>query len=334
LVRPRLRKKQSTTSFDLVQLDLILSEVQLVLLMTAALLVPLVVLPESNFVDITSTPKTTLLRMLGTLQAGILISRLALAFNATEQNRFTESLKAIKANRAVFAIVGSIVAVTAVSLISAVLSIMPHHSWWGRSPAGFESGEFTFLMYVVLSLSAFITIREINDKALLWKTLAITGVLAALVGFFQFLGWDRGMNYLIATQMASFQYRSTVLSDDDAIGRLEKATAKAPDVQHYWHDLAEIEHGRAAPTNNPISKSEALSRAYEYDLKGHLANPLEIASVYKLAFSAWESGNAGRPELRQKAVELYVYLTEIIPSDELAKERLQILTDYLSQQSE
>jgi len=56
--------------------------------------------------------------------------------------------------------------------------------------------------------------------------------------------------------------------------------------------------------------------------------------VYNLAFSAWEAGNAGRPELRQKAVELYVYLTEIIPSDNLAKERLEILTDFLSKQSE
>jgi hypothetical protein len=53
-----------------------------------------------------------------------------------------------------------------------------------------------------------------------------------------------------------------------------------------------------------------------------LANPLEINGVYKLAFSAWEAGNAGRPELRQKAVDLYIYLTEIIPSDQLAKERL------------
>ena len=148
------------------------------------------------------------------------------------------------------------------------------------------------------------------------------------------LAWDRGANYLIANQMASFQYQSTVVSADDAIERLEHAAALAPDVQRYWHSLAEIEHGRANATQNPVAKAEALSQAYEYDLKGYLANPLEVNSVYKLAFSAWESGNAGRPELRQKAVDLYVFLTEIIPSDELAKERLEILTEFMDRESE
>ena len=79
-----------------------------------------------------------------------------------------------------------------------------------------------------------------------------------------------------------------------------------------------------------VIKAEALSRAYEYDLKGYEANPMEVNSVYKLAFSAWEAGNAGRPELRQEAVRLYEILTEIIPSDNLAKERLQTLKDFLA----
>lgn len=608
--------------------------------------------------------------MLGTLQGGILLSRLAVAFVATEQNTFTSALREIKANRPVFAILGSITAVTVVSIISSLVSIIPHSSWWGRSPAGFESGEYTFLMYVILSLSTFVTIRESNDKAIVWKFLSITGVLAALVGLFQFFGWspldissthsarltgtngnpiffgamlvvlapitlatlitkyqtapndvqrwwlaalgatsflfalsiigtgsrgpwlgvaavgitafilivtnqrfrtnlvpmatitvlavlgallaafvdltppkeisaaeeerlgsssvrgiartdtmsvrfrywklatnaainrepvphttdapkivrllfgygpdmfrfagtyfsdsttftrrltaahndpinrlfeqgflgflswvslwisiaygslvlvrrslrssanitpwipillaaafagrfveqlfgsptpggvivfwllagglasllmanptknfapakispvtqyitysavaiitlasivlawDRGMNYLIANQMASFQFRSTVVTGDEAIERLEGAVALAPDVVRYWHDLAEIEHGRAASLNNPLAKAEALSRAYEYDLKAHTANPLEVNSAYKLAFSAWEAGNAGRPELRQKAIDLYVYITEIIPSDALAQERLQILNEFMSYQPE
>ena len=131
--------------------------------------------------------------------------------------------------------------------------------------------------------------------------------------------------------MASFQFRSTVVSADDAIERLEQAAAIAPDVQQYWHSLAEVEHGRANATQDPVMKAEALSQAYEYDLKAYLANPLEVNSVYKLAFSAWESGNSGRPELRQKAVDLYVFLTEIIPSDELAKERLNILNEFMDQ---
>ena len=57
---------------------------------------------------------------------------------------------------------------------------------------------------------------------------------------------------------------------------------------------------------------------------------MEISSIYDLAYSVWEAGGAGRPELRQEAVKLYERLTEIIPSDELAKERLRILNNFLS----
>jgi hypothetical protein len=39
----------------------------------------------------------------------------------------------------------------------------------------------------------------------------------------------------------------------------------------------------------------------------------------------------GSPELRQEALRLYEYLTEIFPSDALAQERLQILRDALAQ---
>jgi hypothetical protein len=45
----------------------------------------------------------------------------------------------------------------------------------------------------------------------------------------------------------------------------------------------------------------------------------------RITFSAWESGNAGRPELKQNAIELYRKLTDIIRSDVLAKERLEFL---------
>ena len=145
------------------------------------------------------------------------------------------------------------------------------------------------------------------------------------------LAWDRGANYLIATQIASFQRRDNVIPFEDAIERLENATKLAPDVPRYWNDLAGVEHGRADSSQDPQIIAEARSNAYEYDLKGYEANPLEVNSIYKLAFSAWEAGNAGRPELKQEALNLYERLTEIIPSDDLAKERLQLLRDVLEQ---
>jgi len=131
--------------------------------------------------------------------------------------------------------------------------------------------------------------------------------------------------------MASFQHRPTVVTIEEAIDRLEQATNHAPDVPRYWNDLAVLEHGRAASTENPQRKAKALYRAYEYDLKAYEANPLEVNSIYTLAFSAWESGRQGHPELQQEAVRLYELLTEIVPSDKLEKERLQIIIDFLAQ---
>lgn len=678
MARSRSRKVNARPSFGRYQLDLILARTQLGILLTAIVLVPLVVLPESAFVDITSTPKTTFLRMLGSLQLGVLLSRLVLALSNANDQRLVDSFRTIKANRATLAILTSITVVGIVSVISAIFSILPHQSWWGRVPAAFEAGEFTALMYIVLSVSTFISVREFSNGKFFWRTLAITGTLAALIGFFQFLGWspldissthsvritgtngnpiffgamlvvltpitlgillaghqqssadnkhwwlgliaiasflitvsllstasrgpwvgafsggivaiaalaiygrtranqlpvlvvvvfaiigtlvatfidptppettnpasestavasvtstyasigrtstldlrkrywrmsgditfdrdpvpytndapkfvrwlfgygpdmfrfagtyfadnttftrrltaahndpinrlveqgflgfiawmslwaslafgaltlvrrygrtqtnllawitiaiaasltarfveqlfgsptpggtlvfwvvtgglvgmlagttaetdtqpsrrapkstappklripeiavygvmllimvgsislawDKGVNYLIANQAASFLYQTDTVSSDEATDRLERATSLAPDVPRYWHDLAEIEHGRASAAGNPITKAEALSKAYEYDLKAYQANPMEVGSIYDLAFSAWEAGNAGRPELRQEAVRLYERLTEIIPSDKLAKERLQSLHDYL-----
>ena len=675
-MRSRSRKFSAESIIGLIQLDRILAKIQFGILLAAVLLVPLVVLPESNFVDITSTPKTTFLRMLGSLQLGVLLSRLVLSFSNADDHRLVNSLQAIKVNRPALAILASVVAVGIVSVISAALSILPHQSWWGRVPAAFEAGEFTALMYIVFSVSAFISVGEFGKNDWFWRTLATTGFLAVLVGFFQFLGWspldissthsvrltgtngnpiffgamlivltpitlgvllaghqssssnskrwwlgaiavasfliaisilstasrgpwvgafsggvvaiislgvygrtkairlpvfvviafaifgslivtfvdptppenstgiddsngitstfssvgrtstldlrmrywrlsarmavdretvpythdapqivrwlfgygpdmfryagtyfsdnttfshrltaahndpinrlveqglfgfvawiglwlavgfgslvlirrsghiqnnprtwvaiaiaialtarfveqlfgsptpggvlafwvvigglaallietetkpvakpvrpafpttvpvkprvpviaiqgvmllimigsitlawDKGANYLIANQMASFQYRSDTVSAEDAIDRLKQAVNLAPDVPRYWHDLAVIEHGRAKATNSPITKSEALSQAYEYDLKAHEANPMEVGGIYDLAFSAWEAGNAGRPELRQEAVRLYERLVIIIPSDELARERLQILKDFLA----
>lgn len=675
MARTRNRSKSNNSAFTSFNLDGTLSKIQRGILIAAILIVPLVVLPESNFVDITSTPKTTILRMLGTLQGGVLLSRLFLVLQPGKRQQFWTLLSEVKSNAPVFFLVSSVLAVTVVSLISTLLSILPGQSWWGRVPAAFESGEYTSLMYFALATSTYVSLQESSSRTWLWGSLTTTAVAAGFVGFFQYLGWapldiatthsvrltgtngnpiffgamlvvlapiafgyliarhrtadgsnkrwwltaigvasfvlsvslvgtasrgpwvgalaggvitiglvyyygryrvnllpaattaafiilgallvtfvdptpkeatsdrdadssaisstlsgvgrtntldlrirywkqsaemavdrdpvphtsdapaivrfmfgygpdmfrfagthfadsttftrrltaahndpinrlveqgafgfiawvalwtsiaygcialirrlgttftnpmiwivialaaafsarfaeqmfgsptpggvlvfwvligalagllferrgtdekrskgiqtrspiatyssyavvgvvligslvlawDKGASYLIANQLASFQYRSAVITADEAIEGLERATNLAPDVPRYWNDLAEIEHGRASSTENPLTRADALSRAYEYDLKGYEANPLEVNSIYKLAFSAWEAGNAGRPELRQEAVRLYELLTQIIPSDELAKERLQILTDFLAQESQ
>ena len=159
------------------------------------------------------------------------------------------------------------------------------------------------------------------------------GMILLLLASSIVLAWDKGASYLIANQIASFRNRNhtTPIPYAEAIDRLESAAALAPDVARYWHSLAEIEHERAAAAQNPVKKSEALYAAYKYDLKAYEVNPIETSSIYDLAFSAWESGGAGHPQLRQEVIELYEKLNVIIPSDELAKERLQTLKEFLEQ---
>jgi hypothetical protein len=671
-LRTKIRQRHSAGDLDTV--DSYLSKTQLVILLTTIVLVPLVVLPESNFVDITSNPKTTILRMLGMLQLGVLVSRLLLSVASNNDSRLLLSIAAIKTQKPALAIIGSIFAVAIVSIISALFSIMPAQSWWGRVPASFEAGEFTALMYVIMAISTLISVQEYGRRSNFWSVLAITGILASSIGLFQFLGWspldissthktrltgtngnpiffgamlivlapitiailshrvqtssaatknwwyaalgtgtfllslsliatvsrgpwvgafaggisaiailiyygrstrnlmlfgivaatalfgalvatfvdptppppkegsestsaanssavtsafgqvgrtstldlrvrywrlsvdmstnrepvpftrewpkivrllfgygpdsfrfagthfadettftrrltaahndplnrlaeqgilgllawialwisiaygtvslvrralqdnnqflqwiaigiaaaltarfveqlfgsptpggvlvfwvetgglaallltstanpsgsptlltlripkyavyagmliiiigaitvgwDRGANYLIANQMASFQFRPTVVTANEAVDRLEQATKIAPDVPRYWNDLAEIEHNRAVEIQDPQRKAQALADAYQFDLKAYEANPMEVSSIYTLAFAAWESGNLGQPELKNEAVRLYERLTQIIPSDELAKERLKILNDLLEQ---
>jgi hypothetical protein len=169
-------------------LDQYLAKIQRWILVLAAFIVPLIILPESNFVDITSIPKTSMLRIFGSLQAGILLSRLLLRLAGDPKSGLQSLLDPIRASKPATLILGSIAAVAGVSIISTIFSIMPHQSWWGRNPSGFESGEFTALMYIVLSIGALITAREAKHTNLLWITLVVTGFSASIVGFFQYLG--------------------------------------------------------------------------------------------------------------------------------------------------
>jgi hypothetical protein len=110
-------------------------------LLTAITIIPLVVLPESNFVDISSTPKTTILRILGIFEAGVLLARVVTSLlSEGRQPAFLSTLNLGK-SRPSLAILGAIATVTVVSVISTILSILPHQSWWGRNPAGFEAGK-------------------------------------------------------------------------------------------------------------------------------------------------------------------------------------------------
>lgn len=58
---------------------------------------------------------------------------------------------------------------------------------------------------------------------------------------------------------------------------------------------------------------------------------METGTIYDLAYSAWELGGTGRPELREDVMDLYERITVLMPSHELAIERLQTIREFLDQ---
>ena len=119
-------------------------------------MVPFIVLPESDFVDITSTSKATTIRFCGSLLAGILASRF-LARLVTGEGWVRSQYEALWSSRSTYFILVTAAIVVVVSLLSLVLSIAPGISLWGRNHAGFEAGEYTALMYVVFAIAVLTT---------------------------------------------------------------------------------------------------------------------------------------------------------------------------------
>ena len=75
MARQRRRTRRQTWQDPINVLDRGLRYAHLGLLLFAIVVVPFIVLPESDFVDITSTSKATSIRFCGSLLAGILASR-------------------------------------------------------------------------------------------------------------------------------------------------------------------------------------------------------------------------------------------------------------------
>ena len=185
--RQRRRTRRKTQSDPIGALDGGLRTAQLVFLLIAVIIVPFIVLPETSFADITSTPKATTIRFLGTLLAGVLASRLLIKM-ATRRGWTRSQIAILKTSRPAFFMLAAAASVAIVSLISTVLSIAPDISWWGRNPAGFEAGEYTALMYLVFAVAVFITVRESASVGRVWATAALSGIAVSLIGVFQFHG--------------------------------------------------------------------------------------------------------------------------------------------------
>ena len=148
---------------------------------------PFIVLPESSFVDITSTSKATTIRLCGSLLGGVLISRLFVRL-ATREGWVRSQNVALRLSCPTYFILVTAAMIVIVSLLSTALSIAPGISLWGRNPASFEAGEYTALMYVVIAIAAFVSVRESASIERVWAIVAISGIAVSSIGVFQYHG--------------------------------------------------------------------------------------------------------------------------------------------------
>ena len=91
--------------------------------------------------------------------------------------------------------------------------------------------------------------------------------------------------------------------------------------------------GVAENTKDSVLNVEALTSAYEYEIKAYEANRIETGSIYELGFATWEFVKTGMPEFQQKTIELHEILILLAPGDSMAKERLMILNKSVGQYS-
>ena len=92
-----------------------------------------------------------------------------------------------------------------------------------------------------------------------------------------------------------------------------------------------MEHGLATSSIIATEQLAARTRAYEHAKKAYDTNPLEISYHYRLAFSTWEFGKFYIEEKKLEVIEIYERLTRLVPADALAKERLELIKNVLSQ---
>lgn len=179
-------KPVSTETLDSIQVHL--SRAIEAVWLTAAFLVPLLVLSEYDFTSFTELPKIVLMRSLAS--TGFILWLISIAVGAARRSIATETQptqKHFSFRKWVFAhpIEFSAALILGTTAFSAAISIQPLVSAlgadWGRD--GYDL--HTTASYIVIFFLAATRIRKHDQLIRLWVAISVTGLLAALIGISQ-----------------------------------------------------------------------------------------------------------------------------------------------------
>ncbi len=146
----------------------------------AAVLVPLVVLPEQSFISITQLPKVALFRIIAGIAVVLMSARWVAGLSGGSALRWPGGR--------VPALVIATGAVLAATALSTALSISPSLSTWGKEPGNDGYGLYNTAAYVVLFLAVALGLRSRNQAWRLAGAIALSGVLASLTAIAQHWG--------------------------------------------------------------------------------------------------------------------------------------------------
>jgi hypothetical protein len=158
----------------------------------AAVIVPLIVLSEHQFLDFTALPKTVALRTLAGIAAALLLARGALTVTG---NRWEPDVSALFLRFRSFsltprtAIIAAATATALATALSTAVSIWPAASLWGREAGRDSFSLYSTLSYLVLFAAIALRLRTRGQAIRLWGAIAATAVIAAVIGTAQHYGF-------------------------------------------------------------------------------------------------------------------------------------------------
>ncbi len=193
--RSRLYRQNQAVGFTVESVTLWLDRALETAWLTAALVVPLVVLSETSFISFTELPKTAALRLLSSFIAIALLIRLAAAVATGDGPilrggliRSVESAVRWSVRNPANALITAAVAIGIVTGISTAVSISPQASLWGKEPGNDGYGLYTTAAYIVLFMAIALRLRTRSQAWRLWGAITVSGLLAALIGVAQHFG--------------------------------------------------------------------------------------------------------------------------------------------------
>ena len=146
----------------------------------AAVLVPLIVLPEQSFISITQLPKVALFRIIAGIALVLMSARCVAGLGDGRALRWPGAR--------VPALVIATAAVLAATALSTALSISPSLSTWGKEPGNDGYGLYNTAAYVVLFLAVALGLRSRHQAWRLVGAIALSGTLASLIAITQHWG--------------------------------------------------------------------------------------------------------------------------------------------------